>query len=70
MIKVEINGVDTVREERDIYRDFVNTKGYSFCKMSQNLETSREVIRDWFAEMKYEFEGGNEAMIDYVAMKI
>ena len=70
MIEIIIDGVNTTREENEIYREFVETKYYDFCKMSNDLNESREVIGDWLSMKKYEIKPSNRVIIEFIAFKI
>ena len=69
LLEVTIKGNSTVREDRDIYREFVDSREYSFCKMEQNLETSKRVLREWFLDLGYVFEDDRQ-IVEYIAFKI
>ena len=70
MIEIDIDGVKTIREEHELYREFVNTTAYNFCKFSQDLDASRSAIGEWMEEKKYKVEPDNNGIIEYIAMKI
>lgn len=70
MIEIEINGVNTTRDENELYREFVETNDYNFCKFSQDLEISIKAIRDWLKTKKYVFTPDDKFIVEHIAFKI
>lgn len=68
MINVRINGADTVREEREIYSEFVASKVYDFCKNGMTSD-SRGAVREWLKDSGYKFDDDRQ-IVEYIVCKI
>jgi len=69
MIEVCINGNNTIREENEIYREFVESRQYDFVK-SPICGEPREAIRDWLSEKGYAFKPDDKIIVELIACKL
>lgn len=68
MINVKIDGADTIREEREIYSEFVSSKVYDFCKSGISSDI-RGAVREWLKNSGYEFDDDRQ-IVEYIVYKI
>jgi hypothetical protein len=70
MINITIDGISTTREQREIQKEFIDSKEYDFCKSGMTTD-ERGVIKEWLKNKKYSFLKDDEIrLIEYIACKL
>ena len=65
MIEISINGINTVRSTNEIYREFAESKEYSFVKNGMTSD-SRGVVRSWLKDNNYSLEDDRQLVEEMI----